>query len=129
MEWTLALARAKGTGPPYQDEKTENTSFRARFDGFTRTIAPGDDLEYLGGLIGYMCLAKSPDEQGSTLLHYKSNIFSEMNGGQRIHPNWTRTSHHRPLESLLWDANRSGVLNGRLSFEKRGRHDFPVGSA
>jgi hypothetical protein len=49
-----------------------------------------------------------------------------MNGGQRIHPNRTRTPHHRPLESLLWDANRSGVLNGRSAFEKRGRHDFPL---
>jgi len=49
-----------------------------------------------------------------------------MNGGQRIHPNRTRTSHHRPLESLLWAANRSGVLNGRSSFEKRVRHDFPL---
>src|SRR6266404_3916895 len=60
----------------------------------------------------YICLRLSPDEQGLTLLHYKTSVFSEMNGGQRIHPNRTRTSHHRPLESLLWDANRTGVLNG-----------------
>jgi hypothetical protein len=62
VEWTCALARAKGTGPPYQDGKTENTSFRARFDGITGTVAPGDDLEYPGGLIGYICLQMSPGE-------------------------------------------------------------------